>query len=387
MAYMANHVNFRLTLREFKRSLIICFGVIFLGSLCLYYQSHRVLSVLSITYQYEDRLLDITKDLKRILLWTKFFDSNHEANFLEGQDVLVRYCKKPCVISRRRSQPLLYDALIFHTRNYHNPPSYRTPNQVYIAFTMESPSHQGSSYVHGNFYNWSASTLSTSTIPVRYHRTERLPSSLGIDKLPQLTTNATRGSSSASVLWVVSNTSPLSKRGLYVEQLQSHMKVDIYGRYDQRCPEGNCYQELAKRGQYKFYLAFENSVCRDYISEKVFQALSVGFLPIVLGGLGPEDYSRPGVLPPNSYLDVRNFSSPKHLSDYLKRLDEDDGLYLSYHKWRSEYRITNGNDWLCNICDLLYDENYTTPQTLNWDEFYDPKNLCDNELVEKVLLK
>ncbi len=34
---------------------------------------------------------------------------------------------------------------------------------------------------------------------------------------------------------------------------------------------------------YKFYLAFENSLCVDYISEKFWRAMSWDLVPIVLG--------------------------------------------------------------------------------------------------------
>jgi alpha-1,3-fucosyltransferase len=56
-------------------------------------------------------------------------------------------------------------------------------------------------------------------------------------------------------------------------------------------------EETAKN--YKFYLSFENSVCRDYISEKFWKALNNNIVPVVLGGA---DYSR--VAPPKSYINV-----------------------------------------------------------------------------------
>ena len=56
---------------------------------------------------------------------------------------------------------------------------------------------------------------------------------------------------------------------------------------------------------YKFYLAFENSLCRDYVTEKFFNALLFSTVPIVYGGA---DYEAIGA-PPNSYIDVRNFTS------------------------------------------------------------------------------
>ena len=56
---------------------------------------------------------------------------------------------------------------------------------------------------------------------------------------------------------------------------------------------------------YKFYLAFENSICPDYVTEKFFNTLLFSTVPIVYGGA---DYVANGA-PPNSYIDVRSFSS------------------------------------------------------------------------------
>ena len=60
-------------------------------------------------------------------------------------------------------------------------------------------------------------------------------------------------------------------------RVTKHIDVDIYGAYGtlylhvSRCPraQGNkCFNML--NTDYKFYLAFENSNCKHYITEKFF---------------------------------------------------------------------------------------------------------------------
>ena len=58
---------------------------------------------------------------------------------------------------------------------------------------------------------------------------------------------------------------------------------------------------------YKFYLSFENSICRDYVTEKFYNPLLYSTVPVVYGGA---DYDSIGA-PFNSYIDVRNFTSGK----------------------------------------------------------------------------
>ncbi|KAG9509164.1 Glycoprotein 3-alpha-L-fucosyltransferase A, partial [Fragariocoptes setiger] len=86
--------------------------------------------------------------------------------------------------------------------------------------------------------------------------------------------------------------------------------------------------------EYKFYLAFENSNCRDYITEKLFlnafrrddpQHLVI---PIVMGGKSRDDYKR--IAPSGSYIHVDDFRSPRELAEYLHQIDHNDTLFMSY---------------------------------------------------------
>ena len=84
--------------------------------------------------------------------------------------------------------------------------------------------------------------------------------------------------------------------------------------------------------RYKYYLAFENSVCLDYISEKVHKPFETKTIPIVLGG---GQYER--LFPPHSYIDAMDFDSPRELAEYLKYLDQNEDKYMEYFWWRKYY--------------------------------------------------
>ena len=88
------------------------------------------------------------------------------------------------------------------------------------------------------------------------------------------------------VSWVVSNCNRVtSKRMEYVEELMKYIPVDIYGRCgDYPCANKSgtfpCDYKVAIN--YKFYLAFENSICVDYVTEKFFNNLLLPVVPIVM---------------------------------------------------------------------------------------------------------
>ena len=73
--------------------------------------------------------------------------------------------------------------------------------------------------------------------------------------------------------WFVSNCRETNNRKQYAQELQKYIPVDIYGKCGTKtCPrstETECFEMLNR--DYKFYLAFENANCKDYITEKFFK--------------------------------------------------------------------------------------------------------------------
>ncbi|KAL5019318.1 hypothetical protein ScPMuIL_005040 [Solemya velum] len=140
-------------------------------------------------------------------------------------------------------------------------------------------------------------------------------------------------------------------RRIYAAELAKYIEVDIYGACGTlRCPrekKEKCFDMLNKH--YKFYLAFENSSCRDYITEKFFiNGLGHDVIPIVMGA-APEDYRR--VAPsPHSYIHVDEFESPKALAEYLHKLDKNDDLYNEYFNWKGTFSLIHTANFYCRLC-------------------------------------
>lgn len=127
-----------------------------------------------------------------------------------------------------------------------------------------------------------------------------------------------------------------------------------------------CYEMLD--ADYKFYLAFENSNCVDYITEKLYEnALQYSVLPIVMGAR-PEDYTK--FAPNHSYIHVEEFASPKELAKYLHELDRNDELYNSYFRWRGTGFVEfTPKQYFCELCAMLHDNE--TMSATKWYPDYD----------------
>ncbi|KAF0294030.1 Alpha-(1,3)-fucosyltransferase C [Amphibalanus amphitrite] len=149
------------------------------------------------------------------------------------------------------------------------------------------------------------------------------------------------GKRSKSVAWIVSHCETPSGRELYVDELQRYIDVDIYGKCGTlKCPTKahggknryECYRTVAKH--YHFYLAFENSQCRDYATEKLSLPLRYGMVPVVLGD-SRQLYER--IAPPGSFIHISDFAGPQELAEHLHYLMSNRTAYQRYFQWRSRY--------------------------------------------------
>lgn len=126
-----------------------------------------------------------------------------------------------------------------------------------------------------------------------------------------------------------------SRRQEYLSELMEHIHIDSYGRWRRNCIlEGDkgYVSKLDVIKHYKFTIAFENAISPEYVTEKFFDPLIAGSVPVYLGA--PDvDKLAPGL---HAYIDVRNYDSPKSLAKELQRYCCNRNLYDKLLEWKRQ---------------------------------------------------
>ena len=144
----------------------------------------------------------------------------------------------------------------------------KLPGQIWILRMLECPFYTYPLKKVSNKINWTATYRFDSTISTPYFK--YMPYKIPIIA-NHLDINYAEGKTKI-IAWFVSNCADKSGRMQYVNELQKYIKVDIYGACGTlKCARENkeCDQRIGHT--YKFYLAFENSKCRHYITEKPYE--------------------------------------------------------------------------------------------------------------------
>ena len=129
-------------------------------------------------------------------------------------------------------------------------------------------------------------------------------------------------------------------RTLYLHRLMKYMQVDSYGKCLRNKPEipksGSGYDNLQPIfAKYKFTFVFPNSDCDYYMTEKIYNALSSGSVPVWMGTDKIDEVLQWGNLK-KSVIKVRDFKSPRKLADYLLWLSQNETEYNRFLKWKYE---------------------------------------------------
>lgn len=126
-----------------------------------------------------------------------------------------------------------------------------------------------------------------------------------------------------------------SKRIEFLKELMLYTEVDSYGRLFNNCrleQDTGRESKLNLYSTYKFVIAFENAIAPDYVTEKFYDPLLAGTVPVYLGAPNIAEFA-PG---DTSFLDVMKFENPKTLAAFINACYEDDALYNSFFDWKKK---------------------------------------------------
>ncbi|XP_065101235.2 4-galactosyl-N-acetylglucosaminide 3-alpha-L-fucosyltransferase 9-like [Paramisgurnus dabryanus] len=292
-------------------------------------------------------LVKAVVDKPVLLLW--YWPQNYIFNLSDCKTI---YNIDGCHLTDDRSLYNNTDAVLFFHKAIRLatlPKSPRPPFQKWIWMNVESPTNTYKIPGIKNLFNLTLSYREDSDIPVRLRLTSRkIPDEhFEIPKKDKL------------ICWIVSNNfkrTGAETRSAYFRELSKYVKIEVYGKaYGSFLDYKDYFPTI---GSCKFYLSFENSVHKDYITEKLNGPLAVGTVPVVLGP-PRKNYER--FVPGDSFIHVDDFPDAKSLAEYLMHLDMDEDAYRKYFNWRRNFSarphlILKNQEFvlaICTACDYV----------------------------------
>jgi hypothetical protein len=130
----------------------------------------------------------------------------------------------------------------------------------------------------------------------------------------------------------ISGRADRSGRGAYLRELAKHLEVHEYGRLGNRTipnDKGRA-SKLETLSRYRFCLAFENAIAPDYVTEKFYDPLLAGSVPVYLGAPNVAEFAPVE----GCYINAADFAGPAELAGYLLQLARDEPAYNRYLDWR-----------------------------------------------------
>lgn len=320
-----------------------------------------------------------------ILLWS---DTKFSKNVMSLKNTR---CRSPegawCNLTQDRSLYNQSEAVVFHIESHprkEDYPAYQLSFQKWVMIEDEAPPQTNISwprkltmdYIKHHF-NITTTTSASSTV--------RLAAGYKLDLDPTLekTLNEQNINYSANktryVAWFVSHCETQGHREDYVEELKKYIDIDVYGACGNfTCGKKFAYEECdmpVLSSTYKFYLSFESSLCEDYISEKLWRFIfrPITTIPIVFG-LGK--YKE--IMPSETYLDVKDYGTPKDLADAIRKIGDDPEVFNHYVRKRLSYKMREAYDasYQRRLCGYLHKKRKELDIVPDLAEFWSIDTKC-----------
>ena len=267
-------------------------------------------------------------------------------------------CDIPCTYTYQFDKQLEADASVYERRGY-SPPS---PEDKFAIYLQMEGTHYYPINLDGyhleNSYRWQSPLLKPYFEWIHYQGEYNISN-------PAVSWDDTINGAS----FIARNCASRNGRENVVTGLrQLGIRVDGLSACLQTVSPPQHRDKLQMLKPYKFTLAFENGNVQDYVTEKVYQALASGTLPVYMGAPNIKEF-----VPDNSIINVADFDfNTTLLANHLRDCMENQTLYESYHAWRyrplPEWFSRKFNfTWAsteCRTCRYLH----TLSNDLEWDK-------------------
>lgn len=306
------------------------------------------------------------------------------------QEAAKTRCSTRCLISEDKSPAALAsaDVVLFHAPTHgkqgHMLPPKKPAGATYAFVSMEQPKYaryladraylQRSfdlllTYVQAPIYP--GTTLPN--LPLTYYPLNIVPAD-AILKPAKPMAQKTGYGTGVTVAVLISNCKKAGaeERTAFLQELMKYVKVHSYGgclknREEPDVPNDPSWPQVAQKrarkivilSHYQYYLAFENSPVDDYVSEKAYEGLLAGAVPVYRGAAGISSFM-PG---DDSFINANGMTA-KALADKLLATSGDPASYAAYFAYKKRPVPDNFNrlalnsfthpNVLCRLCEYIH---------------------------------
>ena len=269
-------------------------------------------------------------------------------------------CRNCCEFTADRRRFYEASAVVFHIPTFEGIGSPRKrPGQLWVAWSMESAVNYPLLDDQAFMKNFDVRMTYEQSADVWC---PYLPSEREFEKAlakPKATKSA-----SASTVMLQSTDFDRSGRNAFARELMDYLKIDSFGAFlnnrQFETPDRGRETKLSLIANYKFCIGFENAIAEDYVTEKFFDPLLSGSVPVYRGAPNVDAFA-PG---PKAFVNVFGFTGARELAEYLNYLDNDDEAYRDHLAWREvglseQLRgqlARRGAEPFCRLCKLVVDK-------------------------------
>jgi hypothetical protein len=254
-------------------------------------------------------------------------------NPMWGQAVEIQGVPLPggCQLTIDRNRFAEAAAVVFHIPSTLRLPTWKPPGQLWVAWSLECdvnyPQLRDPAYMRQ--FDLTMTYRLDSDLPIAY------TSYYGdVDTLALALRTAPKPKNPRipATLFISSGMNR-SGRIEYAAELMRYLDIHAYGKIlrNRHIPDDNGRpSKLDLIADYQFDLSFENAIADDYVSEKFFDPLVVGTVPVYLGAPNVERFA-PG---DHCFINTADFSGPRDLAEYLRYLQGHRAEYEAYLEWK-----------------------------------------------------